>query len=784
MDQSVVTRALLAKSRHAGREISLREHLQDTAKSARLIFGLENRVGRNFCRAFGFSDDESKNFLLNLEVACLFHDIGKANEGFADAVEHHGRAQTVRHEHLSALILQLPEVQMWLGANVAIRQPLVIAAVLSHHLKAKYGEIGTVPIGGLRQCRLLFDHPEIREILCDIAAVAELGSAPDLPYHDFSNSSEPWRSLISKIESDGNQFRRRLDSAEGQSDRRMVAALKAALIVADSVASGVIREGGSIEKWLAENLHLATMTQAELTEKIIVPCTNKIQTRTGRPYKPANFQTSAAKLGSRSVLRAGCGSGKTLAAYYWAASQLAHGEYGRVIFLYPTRGTATEGFKDYTGWAPDGEALLLHGSSRYVLESMLYNPPDSAKDKNYLDESNERLYSLANYNRRFFSATVDQFLSFLQFNYPSICMSVILADSVVVLDEVHSFDRRLFNTVLEYLRSMNVPTLCMTATLPTARVKELQNVGMEFFPTPTDMEDLKDLASLEERPRYRVERAATEEEAMERCQTAMTNREKVLWVVNTVDRCQRLAAALKSTSVGAVICYHSRFQLRDRERWHKECVDKFRAGTRFESGIVALTTQVCEMSLDLDADRLITEVAPIPSLVQRMGRANRHLESRPEGFVAPVHVYEVRNALPYQFDELEVASNFVDGLVESGGSGISQAQLAEGLEMFGPTTERGVGPSARLFESGYFAAPADLRDIDEFAVPALLDGELLLAEELVKSGKRIDQLVVPVPSKFALDVPSPSWMPRYLKLAASSLYDWELGFRTKSWEAH
>ena len=46
--------------------------------------------------------------------------------------------------------------------------------------------------------------------------------------------------------------------------------------------------------------------------------------------------------------------------------------------------------------------------------------------------------------RRVFSATVDQFLAFLQHDYGSTCLLPLLADSAIVLDEVHSYDRGMF----------------------------------------------------------------------------------------------------------------------------------------------------------------------------------------------------------------------------------------------------------------------------------------------------------------------------------------------------
>ncbi|MDY6784294.1 MAG: hypothetical protein SW833_17395 [Cyanobacteriota bacterium] len=119
--------------------------------------------------------------------------------------------------------------------------------------------------------------------------------------------------------------------------------------------------------------------------------------------------------GDRALLLSGCGSGKTLFAYKWHQAMLAQHQVGHLIFLYPTRGTATEGFKDYVGWVPESDASLLTGMALYELKAMRENPPDSTRgngqSKDYTTD--ERLFALGFWEKRFFSATVDQFLSFL-----------------------------------------------------------------------------------------------------------------------------------------------------------------------------------------------------------------------------------------------------------------------------------------------------------------------------------------------------------------------------------
>lgn len=49
---------------------------------------------------------------------------------------------------------------------------------------------------------------------------------------------------------------------------------------------------------------------------------------------------------------------------------------------------------------------------------MLTNPSDATKGKKFLpDETQERLFALGFWPKRYFSATVDQFLSFLEHSY-------------------------------------------------------------------------------------------------------------------------------------------------------------------------------------------------------------------------------------------------------------------------------------------------------------------------------------------------------------------------------
>ena len=80
--------------------------------------------------------------------------------------------------------------------------------------------------------------------------------------------------------------------------------------------------------------------------------------------------------------------------------------------------------------------------------------------------------------------------------------------------------------------------------------------------------------------------------------------------------------------------HHGRFSPEDRRLLDEALVQAFpTSGER--KGVVAVTTQTAEQSLDIDADWLVTDAAPGDVLLQRIGRLHRHERTRPQGFETP-----------------------------------------------------------------------------------------------------------------------------------------------------
>ena len=134
-------------------------------------------------------------------------------------------------------------------------------------------------------------------------------------------------------------------------------------------------------------------------------------------------------------------------------------------------------------------------------------------------------------------------------------------------------------------------------------------------------------------------------------------------------------------------------------------------------------------------DVLITEHAPISSLVQRFGRANRHLRRGPS-FRATLMTYAPESAAPYDKKDLEATATF---LADLSGREVSQHDLAAGLEKHA-RAERDASGSTAFVAGGYFAVSGDLRDSDDIGAPVILDGDVARLKEFKKRGEPSDGL--------------------------------------------
>jgi len=632
-----------------------------------------------------------------LRLAALLHDLGKANSAFQRLVQgNREKRQPVRHEILSALLISDPSfLGNWLRSALTEQEIWTLAwAVGGHHLQMRTrtdsdredpllriaGSVKTITLY-LRNCQII----SLLDVVRDCLEEEKRRSPGTLPFledrtfttdEDKPNSIEPLlQSLVSQSRKMWLVFRR------DEQFKLRLSMLKALLIAADVAGSALVTEGLSLHDWISRAM--SNRLQPVDLDRVIY---DRLR---GKPQR--NFQEQlAGSSHPATVVIAGCGNGKTIGAYFWAKNWAA----GRkLIFSYPTTGTTSAGFEDYLLAQTHLERALIHGRAQVDIEAMTGCPEDDPF------EAASRLDSLKAWSQQVVACTVDTVLGLIQNQRRGLFSSPAIACAAFVFDEVHSYDRRLFGELLTFLRVFpGAPVLLMSASIPPARLEALRQVlGNRMA------EVIPGEAELEARRRYHIESRDSAEDCWRDVEETLdVQREKVLWVCNTVRDAVRVFQGASRRGLPARI-YHSRFRYHDRVTRQREILDAF---APCAPPCLVVSTQVCEMSLDISAGLLITALAPLPALVQRMGRLNRFAQS--DSPVKPCIIYPFKGR-PYDKPEHRLQMEAAKGMIAKlSNKPSSQANLAEELNQMW-TDEEWTLSSAWL-DGGWQSEPLPTRE--------------------------------------------------------------------------
>lgn len=399
-------------------------------------------------------------------------------------------------------------------------------------------------------------------------------------------------------------------------------------------------------------------------------------------------QISAASQTGIVILEAPMGSGKTEAALV-AVEDLANKTHRTGMFFgLPTQATSNGIFPRVEEWLKhfEGEKSirLIHGKAQ--LNEAFANLPKNSDihggDEIGVNEwfAGRKVAILDD----FIVGTVDRILLAALKQKHLMLRHLGFSNKVVVIDEVHAYDAYMSVYLYQALRwfgAYKVPVVILSATLPVAKRNKLlesymigagykfktaekpQNFAKnEAYPllTYNDGPTIKQFSDFEpgKNIKYEISRLPQieKQEVVELIKNLTLHGGVVGVIVNTVRKSQELAAAcVKCFGEEKVELLHSAFVATERYRKEKELLNTIgKNGNRPKFKII-IGTQVIEQSLDIDFDVLITELAPMDFLLQRMGRLHRHSDTqRPENLKNP-QVY-VLNSTDYNFD---AASTYV-----------------------------------------------------------------------------------------------------------------------------
>ena len=319
---------------------------------------------------------------------------------------------------------------------------------------------------------------------------------------------------------------------------------------------------------------------------------------------------------------AGCGSGKTAAALLRTAEFAEDNQADRIVLCLPTRFTSNSLLRDMSDpkkYAyPTRDVGLVHSEALQVLRRR-----SSTDEEDFPGTPEELASKSVRYEMPVTISTVDHLLMSLYHGYKFADRAFgNLLSSVVVFDEVHAYDTTTLNAIregLDVLTRHGVPSLFLSATLPSSRRR--------FFGLSNDRTVLETDNPF--RP-FRMEKLGESltvgwgvtVEASQQVRQCLREASglKLAIYVNQVERAKALArAAHDELPEVPVFCYHSELAPRDRQALEAIVIDAFQQ----DQPVVLVATQAAELSLDISAERMITEMAPADVLVQRGGRLHR-----------------------------------------------------------------------------------------------------------------------------------------------------------------
>jgi CRISPR-associated endonuclease/helicase Cas3 len=696
--------------------VTVEQHCHDVADAAETLW---TAISSDLACGFKCSTESLEQKLHAILVAAAWlHDFAKINSAFQAilrAKPFEKLRQPVRHEILAAVLLADDH---FLGRQLREALPsaadhwALVWAIAGHHAKMGDPARGATvfSIGGTpREVFLPFSHQQARSIFAEAWAKLGSTSSPALGDLRFDTLDDGDDGLEQKVALYVENAARTWAELRGNSDfLRNVALLKAMLIAADVAASALTAKEESTAKWV--RLSLATRITRDLLEPVVREGTD------GQELHPFQRQIGAAPTDATIVI-AGTGNGKTTGAFLWA-QKWAIGR--KLFFTYPTTGTASAGYEDYLFEHRQIASELIHGRALVDLQAMRGTPDDDNADEGL------RIESLKAWDRQAVVCTVDTVLGIMQNQRRSLYSFPAIAAGAFVFDEIHSYDPRLFGALLRFLKTFpGLPVLLMSASISPVRLQQLQRaLGERLGPI------VRGDPLLEGFKRYRLEKRESAQACRSTVTDALGRRKKVLWVCNTVGDAikeARQASTWSGLKADQIVVFHSRFRYCDRVDRQKAVIRKFgydrttpKPWPRMEpSPLLAITTQVCEMSLDISADLMVTAECPLPALVQRLGRLNRYA-CGDDPWTCLVYPFQ---GDPYN-EKLELINTRGDfravmgaaraAVNELGGEPCSQRDLAVRLDNVNDA-EKYKEYSAWL-DDGWLTEPAPLRDGDSITL--------------------------------------------------------------------
>lgn len=215
-------------------------------------------------------------------------------------------------------------------------------------------------------------------------------------------------------------------------------------------------------------------------------------------------------------------------------------------------------------------------------------------------------------------STLDQIIDVV-YKYPNYEFKLAtFSYSKIVIDEIQMYSADMIALLIVFLKQLtdiNGKFLIMTATMPEIFIYLLKK-----YKIPIEEPKL----FINKQIRHKMKIFQTEFDVNAVLNSFVSKKKKILIIVNTVKKAQKIYRTLKSAEElknTTIKLFHARF-IKEDKIIKSEQIFKFGQLDNKDFGIW-VTTQVVEASMDIDFDELHTELSDLSGLIQRMGRVFR-----------------------------------------------------------------------------------------------------------------------------------------------------------------
>ncbi len=330
------------------------------------------------------------------------------------------------------------------------------------------------------------------------------------------------------------------------------------------------------------------------------------------------------------ILIAPTGKGKTEFAFLWAGEN-------KFFYTLPIRAAVEQTFK---------RAKSIYNSNSENKVGLIHFDADVFLLKEENEENAIKLYD--NARQLAFPVNIctgDQFFPYaLKPPYYEKIYSV-FSYSRLIVDEIQAYDPVAAAVIVKFVedvQNMGGKSLIMTATFPAFIKDEIEKRLGSIFSNELKILNLYEEEKLNlvqlKKHKLKFLLINNEEKSKENLfeldneiinqiiNLGKTNR--VLVIFNTINQAQKIYEKIKKICDKENIelhLLHSRFTFNDRSKIQEDIKEKFEnpKSEDDKSGKILIATQVVEAAIDIDADYLFTEIAPLDALIQRMGRVLR-----------------------------------------------------------------------------------------------------------------------------------------------------------------